>query len=110
MPPHTNVYKLFSILRGTNQVRGYFPGVGTHVMLDKLPMITSGKGVRARLLWSYQYVIANYEPDDRIFIFGFSRGAYTARHLAGLITRAGLERRNLQNTCRHQALYAKALI
>jgi uncharacterized protein (DUF2235 family) len=76
----------------------YLSGVGTYAQLDKIHMAITGQGMWARLTLAYQFVLANYEPGDRIFIFGFSRGAYTARHLAGLITRAGLDRRKLVRT------------
>jgi hypothetical protein len=39
---------------------------------------------------AYQFLVLNYEPGDHVFLFGFSRGAYTARSLAGLINKLGL--------------------
>jgi uncharacterized protein (DUF2235 family) len=95
---YTNVYKIFCVLRGVTRVKAYWSGVGTYAPLDKVPMGITGMGGFPRLLLSYQFVVANYEPGDRIHIFGFSRGAYIARHLAGLITRAGLDRRHLVQT------------
>jgi uncharacterized protein (DUF2235 family) len=49
-----------------------------------------GKGLNANVTEAYEWLIDNYSPDDDIFIFGFSRGAYTARSLAGLIAKLGL--------------------
>src|SRR5262249_41184652 len=44
-----------------------------------------GRGVRANVKRAYAFISLNYQPLDEIYIFGFSRGAYTARALAGLI-------------------------
>jgi hypothetical protein len=41
----------------------------------------------------YRWIVDNYEPDDEIFFFGFSRGAYTARSTVGLIRNCGVLRR-----------------
>jgi uncharacterized protein (DUF2235 family) len=90
--PSTNVHNLFLSLERSNQFKIYYPGVGTHRgWLGKRLDGANGKGVFqiARLAW--QQVAANFEPGDRIFIFGFSRGAYAARHLASMIVRRGLK-------------------
>jgi uncharacterized protein (DUF2235 family) len=44
----------------------------------------------ANIVDAYQFLILNYEPEDEIFLFGFSRGAYTIRSLAGLLDRVGI--------------------
>jgi uncharacterized protein (DUF2235 family) len=49
-----------------------------------------GVGVITRIVRGYTYISRNYEPGDSIHITGFSRGAYTARALAGMIARVGL--------------------
>ena len=49
-----------------------------------------GKGVVRNVADAYCWLVDNYSPGDEIFIFGFSRGAYTARSLAGLVMRYGL--------------------
>ena len=49
-----------------------------------------GKGLNDNVTQAYEWLIDNYSPGDDIFIFGFSRGAYTARSLAGLIAKHGL--------------------
>jgi uncharacterized protein (DUF2235 family) len=49
-----------------------------------------GKGLNANIAQAYEWLIDNYSPGDDIFIFGFSRGAYTARSLAGLIAKHGM--------------------
>jgi uncharacterized protein (DUF2235 family) len=55
--------------------------------LDKL----TGRGIFRIMRSAYTFINANYLPEDRIYIFGFSRGAYTARHLAAMIVRYGLD-------------------
>ena len=49
-----------------------------------------GKGLNENVTEAYEWLIDNYSPGDDIFIFGFSRGAYTARSLAGLVAKHGL--------------------
>jgi hypothetical protein len=49
-----------------------------------------GIGINENIIDAYQWLIENYDPGDEIFIFGFSRGAYTARSLSGLISKCGL--------------------
>lgn len=49
-----------------------------------------GKGVSRTLTDAYEWLVDHYNPGDDIFIFGFSRGAYTARSLAGYIAKCGL--------------------
>jgi uncharacterized protein (DUF2235 family) len=49
-----------------------------------------GKGVSRTLTDAYEWLVDQYNPEDDIFIFGFSRGAYTARSLAGYIAKCGL--------------------
>lgn len=51
---------------------------------------TFGKGLSDNIRDAYQWLVEHYELDDEIFIFGFSRGAYTARSLAGLIAKYGI--------------------
>lgn len=49
-----------------------------------------GKGLDENVRLSYEWLVENYNDGDEIFIFGFSRGAYTARSLAGLIAKLGI--------------------
>lgn len=49
-----------------------------------------GKGLSENIRLAYEWLIENYNDGDEIFIFGFSRGAYTARSLAGLISKLGI--------------------
>jgi len=49
-----------------------------------------GLGLSRKVAEAYTYLIDFLEPNDRVFLFGFSRGAYTARVLAGLLHQLGL--------------------
>lgn len=82
-----------------NTVKGepkYVKGVGTGGLKDRVLGGVIGKGLDTNLFEAYKYLVENYDVDpvtgeqDTIFIFGFSRGAYTARSLAGMISRVGL--------------------
>ncbi len=76
---------------GTNQIVFYDQGVGTDSALsDKIIGGALGKGLTKNILDCYRFIVHNYHPGDDIFLFGFSRGAYTIRSLAGLIGRCGL--------------------
>jgi uncharacterized protein (DUF2235 family) len=101
----SNVLKLYRCLRKSgktepHQVVFYDPGVGTLARPDpwkKLRQdasaifgLATGYGLDDNVLNSYQFLVENYEEGDDIYLFGFSRGAYTVRVLAGLIHKAGL--------------------
>jgi uncharacterized protein (DUF2235 family) len=110
----TNVYKLFLGIEGTlepdslihadeqekglsvggetRQVAKYIHGVGdSRNPIVKLMGGAFGAGIISRIVRGYTFISRNYAgPDDDIFITGFSRGAYTARALAGLIASQGL--------------------
>ncbi len=107
----TNVFKLFSNLDPSGpasvateqdraltdadgtvlQVAKYLHGVGdSNNLLVKVLGGTFGAGLLERILRGYTFVSRNYAPGDKIFLIGFSRGAYTARALAGLIDGKGL--------------------
>lgn len=51
---------------------------------------STGKGLDENIRQAYEWLVENYSDGDEIFIFGFSRGAYTARSLAGLIAKLGI--------------------
>ena len=53
----------------------------------------TGRGIHKNILDGYRYIVHNYAPDDRIYLFGYSRGAYTVRALCGLINNCGIVRR-----------------
>lgn len=110
----TNVVKLYSNLAGrptpetlllhneqekklvdatgkTLQVAKYIHGVGdSGSVLKKVMGGMFGMGVISRIVRGYTFISRHYQAGDAIYITGFSRGAYTARALAGMITRVGL--------------------
>ena len=76
---------------GIQQVTYYDEGVGTiGPKAIKLLQGAFGWGLLEKIEAAYRFLIFNYEPGDEIYIFGFSRGAYTARSLAGLIRKCGI--------------------
>ncbi|WP_135501335.1 DUF2235 domain-containing protein [Roseovarius aestuariivivens] len=69
--------------------------------------VVAGRGINRQIRRAYGYLASRYRPGDRIFLFGYSRGAFAARSLAGLIGRIGLLRpekatvRNVRTAYRH---------
>ncbi len=57
----------------------------------------TGSGIHKNVLDGYRYIVQNYASGDRIYLFGFSRGAYTVRALCGLINNCGIVKRNGAN-------------
>lgn len=89
---HTNVYKLYkSLITSATQMPLYDDGVGASG--DPIVKIVGGAfgtGLWEKIKEGYVKVAQVYEAGDSLFIFGFSRGAYTARSLAGMIVACGL--------------------
>jgi uncharacterized protein (DUF2235 family) len=73
------------------QLMHYEPGVGTSPD-ERLIGGAFGYGLSHNIRNGYRFLAQNYTPGDRVFLFGFSRGAYTARSLAGLIHNCGILR------------------
>lgn len=98
---------------GIKQVVFYQQGVGTGRGSTWLARATDrflggalGWGLEDNIIEAYRNLVFCYEPGDQIFIFGFSRGAYTARSLAGLIRKAGiLPRHQVHRVGEAMALY-----
>ena len=93
---NTNVWrlKLMCAPQGTDglpQLAYYDPGVGTH-WYDRLTGGAFGQGLDCNIRDAYQWLMEHYEDDDEVYVFGFSRGAYTARSLTGMIAKCGLLR------------------
>jgi uncharacterized protein (DUF2235 family) len=90
----TNVWRLFQILDlhdPNSQIAFYDDGVGTSSF--KLFAILGGVfgfGLKRNLIAIYSFCCRNYQPGDRIYCFGFSRGAFTIRIVAGMIASQGL--------------------
>ncbi len=58
----------------------------------RAPDVIMGRGINRQIRRAYGFLASRYRPGDRIFLFGFSRGAYAVRSLAGVIDRVGLLR------------------
>ncbi len=74
---------------GTSQIVYYDEGVGTEFGQKLIGGIT-GAGLSNNVLQAYRFLAHNYVVGDEIYLFGFSRGAYTSRSISGLINRVGL--------------------
>lgn len=89
----TNVYRLARLIQdydgNTRQRFFYDPGVGTSI-LTRFCGGAFGLGLSKNLQQGYDWLAKRYAKDDEIWLFGFSRGAYTARSLAGMIRKCGL--------------------
>jgi hypothetical protein len=89
------------------QIVYYDAGIGTgvHTMEAKRQGLT-GSGFVGNVIEAYNFIVLNYNPGDKIFCFGFSRGAYTARAVAGLVTDIGIIRpRDMQDFPKLYVIY-----
>ena len=77
--------------QGVEQVVMYHKGVGTG-RFDRLRGGAYGRGLSGHVKDVYRSLVDDYEPGDEIFLFGFSRGAFTVRSAGGLIRNSGLLR------------------
>ncbi len=95
----TNVLRMARAVKpddaGTKQVVFYDWGVGTD--RKKLSGGITGAGIDKNIMDCYRFLVHNYDNDDQLFFFGFSRGAYTARSLAGFIRNCGILKREHAN-------------
>lgn len=100
IPCATNVVKLALAVKNVSgdrieQLTYYHPGVGTSGwIIQRWFDGATGSGISSNILNAYTYIIKNYILGDELFLFGFSRGAFTARSLAGLIRNSGILTRN----------------
>lgn len=107
----TNVTKLCDLLApdDNDQLLYYDPGVGNPGELpgasltdslsrifERLHGLAFGKGVYENIAEAYVFLMRHYRPGDQIFLFGFSRGAFTARSIGGLVTQFGLLRPEME--------------
>lgn len=110
----TNVTKLASAIApegqdGREQRVLYLRGVGTRTW-QRLRGGAFGIGLSRNVKDAYRFLVDNYDPGDELFLFGFSRGAFTARSTAGLIRKAGvLTRPNADRVDQAYALYRERL-
>jgi uncharacterized protein (DUF2235 family) len=86
----TNVYRLFNMIedRTPHQVAFYDRGLGTG--WRRISGLAFGLGISRNIKECYQFVFENYQAGDEIFLFGFSRGAYTVRSLSGFLNLFGV--------------------
>ena len=113
----TNVYKLFratrcgpqSEINPLEQVAFYDPGLGSQAdgggleiswgrWIYNLLSQATGLGLSKNVIDCYAAIIRLYEPGDRIYLFGFSRGAYTARCIGGVMSYCGIPRQGPNGT------------
>lgn len=98
---NSNVIKLYkTVICDGSQVAYYHPGVGTMGSRNALTRVGKwwtnligkafGYGISDNIADAYQFLMNSFEPDDKIYVFGFSRGAYTARALCGMLHIVGL--------------------
>jgi uncharacterized protein (DUF2235 family) len=104
----TNVYLIYKALTVTaDQVTYYDDGIGSEATgLSKVLQGAFGQGLFQRIQDGYTKIAHVYEPGDQVFLFGFSRGAYTARSLAGMIAICGLPSGSFTDNCVAQAFAA----
>ena len=107
---NTNVVRLYSALDlrdPTQQIAYYHGGLGTMGDPGALSQwskrwtrakgLAFGYGLSRAIADIYTFLMDNYEPEDRLYLFGFSRGAYTVRALSGMLHLFGLIRRGDYN-------------
>lgn len=88
------------------QVVWYDSGVGTTSLLGREAEGATGSGLEIKVIDAYHFVALNWVPGDKVYCFGFSRGAFTARSIAGLISDIGIcEPRMLQHFSELWGLY-----
>ncbi|KAF8448269.1 hypothetical protein BDZ91DRAFT_114623 [Kalaharituber pfeilii] len=107
----TNILKIYSMLdrRSPNQYHYYQPGIGTYLTSNAMKIRTArsfkerissayhkaldaavGTSFEHHVMGGYRFLLRYYQPGDDIYMFGFSRGAYTARFLCEMLDHVGL--------------------
>lgn len=102
--PEEDIDKDFptNVLKLSRAIKPSVNGVKQHVFYDwglgsyhsSLNAGATGRGIHKNILDGYRYIVQNYDTDDKIYLFGFSRGAYTVRALCGLINNCGIVKRS----------------
>lgn len=115
----TNVARMFEVaVKSDEQLVFYDPGVGTMGArgaitpvgrrLTQVAGLVGGYGIKDNIEEAYGFLVDHWQPGDQIFVFGFSRGAYTARALTGMLRTVGLLRNGADNLAPYALkLYAK---
>jgi hypothetical protein len=91
----TNVVKIMQAITPNDQdnipqLVFYDEGVGTAGTIDKFIGGAFGWGLSRNVMEGYRFLCLNYEAGDEIYLFGFSRGAYTVRSIVGMISHSGI--------------------
>lgn len=91
----TNVWLMYQLVKPfandhTPQLAYYHPGVGTGGFIDRVVGGAFGVGLGLNIRQCYRFLVDHYHPGDYVYLFGFSRGAYTVRSLAGLVRNCGV--------------------
>ena len=113
---HTNVIRAYKVaVRSSAQVCFYDCGVGTIPQpwdtshLEQRWSITKGlafgSGFMQNIADAYRFLMNSYEPGDQVFLFGFSRGSFTVRALAGMLYSVGLLYPGTENLIRYAQEY-----
>ena len=94
-PGHeTNIGRIYRLLQNGKSAQMsiyYEAGVQWH-MWRHTPDVAMGRGINRQIRRAYGWLASRYRPGDRVFLFGYSRGAYAVRSLAGIIDQVGLLR------------------
>jgi uncharacterized protein (DUF2235 family) len=75
---------------GTDQIVYYHDGIGTGGPIDRGTGGAFGHGIEHNIRNLSRFIVYNYEPNDELYFFGFSRGAFIVRSLAGFMHKVGL--------------------
>jgi uncharacterized protein (DUF2235 family) len=106
---NTNVVKMFDIIEKIpdKQIAYYDPGVGTFSapgaltktkkFITNLFGLAFGYGITQNIEDAYEYLMDKYQEGDYVYLFGFSRGAFTVRALAGMLHKCGLLEKGSNN-------------
>nr|WP_319549614.1 DUF2235 domain-containing protein [Desulfogranum marinum] len=102
--PEEDIEKDFptNVLKLSRSIKPAANGIKQHVFYDwglgsyhsNVSAGATGRGIHKNITDGYRYIVQNYAPDDKIFLFGFSRGAYTVRALSGLVNNCGILKRS----------------
>lgn len=104
----TNVYRMYKALAvSSDQVTFYDDGIGADATgLARLLEGAFATSINQKVQMGYTKIAHVYEPGDQIYLFGFSRGAYTARCIGGMIANCGLPSGSFTDDCVTQAFNA----
>ena len=100
IPAPTNVFKISNAIADDDgqiqQLRYYHPGVGSDGgIIGSIAGGAIGAGISRHIQSAYHWLGTHFEPGDEIYLFGFSRGAFTARSVGGFLGRGLLDLRDM---------------